>query len=154
MSAESRAYLEDQPPQRTVDGYMLVHASPREPVWEYIFDAETAVDNFPLLTASVCLVGHTHIPVLFAEQNEYSAAVYRPTFRETILLDNDMRVIINPGSVGQPRDNDPRAAYALLDTETRSWEFHRVPYSVHITQEQMRAQGLPEALAFRLEFGW
>ncbi len=114
---------------------------------------ETAVENFAHFSTPYCLVGHTHIPVLIAEEKGDDLFVHTPTYAETIYLE-DTRVIINPGSVGQPRDADPRAAYALLNIEDLTWEFYRVDYPIEETQEQMRALGLPEALAARLAYGW
>ncbi|MDX1414743.1 MAG: metallophosphoesterase family protein [Candidatus Promineifilaceae bacterium] len=153
MSEETREYLDALPPKRIVDNFTLAHASPRGPVWEYIMDYETALANFAHFETPVCLVGHTHIPVLLAKKGADDLAVLEPTYQETIYLE-DTRVIINPGSVGQPRDSDPRAAYALLDTEQLTWEFYRVVYPIEQTQEQIRAAGLPPPLAARLAYGW
>ena len=153
LTEESLAFLDSLPAKRTQDQFTLAHASPRHPVWEYILDYETARENFEHFTTPYCLVGHTHIPVLIAEDEGDELFVLTPTYKETIYLE-DTRVIINPGSVGQPRDSDPRAAYALLNSEDLTWEFHRVAYPIEETQAQMRELGLPEALAARLAYGW
>lgn len=152
LTAETIAYLDAQPPKRVEGNFTLAHGSPRHPVWEYILDDQTAVENLSHFATPTCLVGHTHVPVLYAA-NEDEMVAFAPTYQETLFLDHG-RVIINPGSVGQPRDSDPRAAYALLDTEAMSWEFHRISYPIHQTQEMMRAHGLPMPLIMRLEFGW
>lgn len=153
LSDEARAYLDALPPLQVIDDFTLAHASPRQPVWEYILDEETAVENFAVLETPYCLVGHSHVPVLFAEKGPDEVITFQPEYRETIQLDGT-RAILNPGSVGQPRDSDPRAAYALLDTAAMTWEFHRVPYPVGKTQEMMEAEGLPTPLILRLAYGW
>ena len=114
-------------------GYAICHGSPRDPLWEYIFDARTAGFAMAGLAVARCCVGHTHVPA---------------TFRV-----GDTKVMINPGSVGQPRDGDPRASYALLDVERGTADFHRVAYDVVETQKRMRALKLPDMLADRLAFG-
>ncbi len=153
MSAETREYLDALPAKRVVGDFTLAHASPRKPVWEYIMDYETALQNFSHFDTPICLVGHTHMPILLVEEEEDEVAVFNPSYRETIFLE-ESRVIINPGSVGQPRDSDPRAAYAILDSEALTWQFYRVAYPVEKTQEQIRDAGLPEPLAVRLAYGW
>lgn len=153
ITEETRTFIDALPPKLVVDSFTLAHGSPRGPVWEYILDYDTALENFAYFDTPYCLVGHTHLPVLVAEKEPNKLAVFNPTYKETIYLE-DTRVIINPGSVGQPRDSDPRAAYALLDTEKLTWEFYRVDYPIEKTQEQMRDAGLPESLAARLAYGW
>jgi len=144
-------------PDRRIEqeGFLLVHGSPREPIWEYILDMEQAVANFAHFEAPVCLVGHTHIPIGFVLDQEHQD-YYRlvPPYPEPVRLSNPkMRMILNPGSVGQPRDGDPRASYAILDTEAGTWDVYRVDYPVEVTQERMRAQGLPRRLIERLMVG-
>jgi diadenosine tetraphosphatase ApaH/serine/threonine PP2A family protein phosphatase len=153
MTAETREFLEALPPKRVIDEFTMAHGSPRHPIWEYIIDYETALENFAHFDTPYCLVGHTHIPILLAEKGSLEIAVFNPSYNETIYLE-DTRLIINPGSVGQPRDSDPRAAYAILDKEELTWEFYRVDYPIEKTQEQIRGAGLPESLAARLAYGW
>jgi diadenosine tetraphosphatase ApaH/serine/threonine PP2A family protein phosphatase len=153
LTAESVEFLDALPAQRVQEPFTLAHASPRHPVWEYILDYETAAENFAHFSTPYCLVGHTHVPILIAEDKDDELLVLTPTYRETIYLE-ETRVIINPGSAGQPRDSDPRAAYALLNTDELTWEFHRVEYPVEETQAQMRELGLPSSLAARLAYGW
>ncbi len=153
LTAESLEFLDALPAKRIQEPFTLAHASPRHPVWEYILDYETAAENFAHFSTPYCLVGHTHVPILIAEDKEDELFVLTPTYKETIYLE-ETRVIINPGSVGQPRDSDPRASYALLNTEDLTWEFHRVVYPIEETQAQMRAFGLPDNLAYRLAHGW
>jgi diadenosine tetraphosphatase ApaH/serine/threonine PP2A family protein phosphatase len=153
LTSSSLTYLNGLASSLQRDEFTLAHASPREPVWEYIMDARTAYQNFEHFSTSFCLVGHTHIPVLFeldAERNRCQALL--PPFPEPVKL-GTRRAIINAGSVGQPRDGDPRAAYGVLDTDEMTFEFRRVSYPIRITQERMRAQGLPQRLIDRLQVG-
>lgn len=153
LEDEARDYLLEQPAKQVVEPYTLAHASPRYPVWEYITDYDTAVANMQAFDTPICLVGHTHVPVLFIERAPGDVIAIRPDYDETLLLEG-AHVIINPGSVGQPRDGDPRAAYALLETSEMAWEFRRVAYPVAATQDAMREVGLPLPLIKRLEYGW
>jgi len=145
-------YLRALPETDAYGEYFLTHGSPRQPVWEYILDRYTAKENFPYFTSRYCLVGHTHTPIIYREAHGdcYEEA---PNYRQVRALAND-RLIINPGSVGQPRDNNPDAAYAVLDTDANLWEYRRVPYDIAETQKRMRAANLPERLIVRLNYGW
>jgi len=153
LSLESRQYLAELSTTVSVEDYLLVHGSPREPIWEYLLDSEHAAVNFMDMDFRVALVGHTHIPIVFEWVEEtQSAQILLPDWQTPLSLEG-RRLIINPGSVGQPRDGNPHAAYAILDTEMQTFEFRRVPYPVEITQERMRARGLPVRLIDRLEMG-
>jgi len=148
-----REYLSGLPTHMRRDNCCLAHASPREPVWEYILDANLAYANFAHFSAPICLVGHTHIPTIFElDEERRRCNTLLPPLPEPLPL-GPHRLILNPGSVGQPRDGDPRASYAMLDTGNMTWEFRRVAYPVEITQERMRARGLPRRLIERLETG-
>ena len=153
LSPSTREYLDKLPTHVERDDFLMTHASPREPIWEYVLDANLAYANFSQFSASTCLVGHTHIPIIFEldEQREQCKTKV-PPFSESLTIGSS-RKIINPGSVGQPRDGDPRASYAILDLDEMTWKFHRVTYPVEITQERMRARGLPQRLIRRLEMG-
>lgn len=153
VTEETRQYLDNLPAMIIRDPFTLAHASPRYPVWEYILDKGTAAINFAYFDTPWCLVGHTHTPVVFEEIDGLRVAIHAPNYQESLHL-NGNRLIINPGSVGQPRDSDPRAAYAILDLETMSWAYHRVAYPVEQTQQRMRQYGLPQRLVARLEYGW
>lgn len=131
----------------------LVHGSPRHPVWEYILNAVTAAENFPHVAPSLCLFGHTHVPVAY-EEGVDGALRLALNVGSPLVLESDGRYLVNPGSVGQPRDGDPRASYARLDTVARTVSLHRVPYAIQETQAKILAAGLPERLAARLDFGW
>ena len=153
ISDDVRDYLDNLPPLIHQDVFTLAHASPRHPVWEYILDKGTAALNFPHFDSPYCLVGHTHTPVIFEQIDQLRVASHAPRYHQPVNL-NGARLIINPGSVGQPRDADPRASYALLDTEALTWEYRRVVYDVEATQERMRHAGMPPRLVQRLSFGW
>lgn len=150
---DGRNYLEHQPTSMVIDDFTLAHASPRQPVWEYITDSFIAWENFDHFKTPYCLVGHTHYPVVFEQDEEYGALARHADYARPMEL-NAKRVIINPGSVGQPRDSDPRAAYATLDLEKNTWQHHRVAYDIAATQARMENHGLPQRLIARLQYGW
>jgi diadenosine tetraphosphatase ApaH/serine/threonine PP2A family protein phosphatase len=153
LAPATREYLGSLSTHAEHNGFYMAHASPREPVWEYILDANLAYANFAYFSVPICLVGHTHIPIIFELDEQRRRCETRiPPFSEPIALES-RRLIINPGSVGQPRDGNPRASYAMLDMDNMTWEFRRVAYPVEITQERMRARGLPRRLIERLEVG-
>ena len=149
----SREYLESLETRLERGDFTLVHGSPREPVWEYVLDAGMAATNFAYFSTPFCLIGHTHIPIVFALDEQHGRCYpLAPPYPGPIQLGSH-RMFLNPGSVGQPRDGDPRASYALLDTEAGTWELRRVAYPLEITQERMRARNLPRRLIKRLEVG-
>ena len=153
LTPGSREYLSELPTHLERDGFCMAHASPREPVWEYILDANVAYANFAHFPNRICLVGHTHIPLIFElNDRRQRCEAMIPPLNGAVKL-GTRRMIINPGSVGQPRDGDPWASYALLDTEEMTWEFCRIAYPLEITQERMRARDLPRRLIDRLEIG-
>lgn len=138
---------------RLTDEVLLAHGSPRDPVWEYLVGSGAAAQVFQNYEFQLLLVGHSHVPLLFDwREAEQKAEVMRPGVGEQLRLGR-RRLILNPGSVGQPRDGNPMASYAVLDTEAGTWVFHRVAYPVEITQERMRAAGLPQRLIDRLSYG-
>lgn len=154
LTDENLAYLEALNTTFVLGDFTLAHGSPREPVWEYILDPLIAALNFPHFQTTYCLVGHTHTPVTFKlVGNKGDCDPIAPVYGQQTHLDG-VRQIINPGSVGQPRDSDPRAAYAVLDTEAMTWEFRRIPYDYKVVQQRMRKVDMPERLIMRLEYGW
>jgi diadenosine tetraphosphatase ApaH/serine/threonine PP2A family protein phosphatase len=153
LSPENRAFLESLPSQSAVGDFTLAHGSPRQPVWEYILDPRTAQRNFEVFPTNYCLVGHSHFPLVFLKDGPDSYARPIPVpWNEPMPL--RPRMILNPGSVGQPRDLDPRSAYALLDVDRMTWQPRRVAYNVGPVQQRMLAAGLPEKQALRLFAGW
>jgi diadenosine tetraphosphatase ApaH/serine/threonine PP2A family protein phosphatase len=154
LTPESRSYLEGLEPKRTVEGVTLAHGSPRHPVWEYLMTAAGAAASFEQLDTTVCLIGHTHIPSIFIEQEDGEiGVVYMEA--DSRLEPGEQRCIANPGSVGQPRDRDPRAAYLLLELGNGgpALEWRRVTYDIGAVQAEMRRVGLPRFFIERLEYG-
>ncbi|MER3460536.1 MAG: metallophosphoesterase [candidate division GAL15 bacterium] len=152
LSPSVRAFLEHLRPRETFQDLLLVHASPQDPVHEYILDWETADDNFRAEPFSVCLFGHTHVPVRFTHDGVRTQVLpFLP--HAPLQLSPQLRHLVNVGSVGQPRDGDPRAAYTVLDTEARTVELRRVSYPVEAVQRKMQARGLPGPLWERLAEG-
>jgi predicted phosphodiesterase len=151
MTARTRAWLAALPETRVEGDFTLVHGSPRDPLWEYLVSTPGARLSFAALGTRHGLVGHTHLPLVFRE-DDGRIEVLAPSDGSRLQLD-ERRCIVNPGSVGQPRDGDPDAALMLLDTERSELHWRRVPYPVALTQQAMRAVALPEPLARRLEHG-
>lgn len=152
LTEESREFLEALAPSAAAEQAQLFHASARDPVWEYVLTDETAMATMLLTTAPLVLVGHSHVAlsIRLADEGPLSGGL-APAGTEHPL--DGGRSLLNPGSVGQPRDGDPRAAWLLIDFEQRFGSFRRVAYSIEETQLEMRRAGLPEILATRLESG-
>jgi diadenosine tetraphosphatase ApaH/serine/threonine PP2A family protein phosphatase len=150
---DHRAYLNALPAVTISGAYTLAHGSPRSPVWEYVTTAQIAAENFEFFDTDVCFIGHTHI-AMYALMREGSNEVEIGPLVDDQAIDLLAgRYLINPGSVGQPRDRDPRAAYAILDTDLGSLTAHRVEYDVALTQKQMAMANLPDVLIARLAHG-
>ncbi len=138
--------------ERLVSGdYTLVHGSPRDPLREYITTAEVATENLAILTTTHGLHGHTHVPVAFALDGDLTVVHTAGDGRSFTAAGRPS--LINPGSVGQPRDGDPRACYMVLDPEAQTVTWHRVAYDIRAVQAAMRSAGLPARLADRLAHG-
>jgi len=150
LTAESRAFLASLKPFGEVEGVALFHASARDPVWEYVLTEEAAKATLELSATQLVLVGHSHVALAITADNGRIGGGPAPDGSRVTL---DGRWLLNPGSVGQPRDGDPRAAWMLLGLEERFAEFRRVPYSIERTQAEMRERGLPGTLVARLERG-
>ncbi|UYN88656.1 MAG: metallophosphoesterase family protein [Anaerolineales bacterium] len=151
LTPESLAFLQNLQPMRVEEGVTLAHASPRQPVLEYLLDSYSALENFSYFETPFCFVGHTHVPVLFIKHGA-GINLQIPPAGTTLELHD--RCIANPGSVGQPRDRDPRAAYAIFDPQYASWHYTRVEYDIPLVQTRMLAARLPERHASRLSGGW
>jgi predicted phosphodiesterase len=145
------AWLQNLPERiRVSDDFTLVHGSPEHPIWEYILDVHTATRGFHLFDTSICLFGHTHLPTLF-RLGQTVTQEFLPE-ASPVHWTTD-RLMINPGSVGQPRDQDSRAAYAMIDTQAMALTHYRVEYDIAATQKKMEQADLPERLIWRLSFG-
>ena len=153
MTASTLQFLQELPEKLVEHDVTLVHGSPRQPIWEYLLDTRTATYNFDHFETNYCFVGHTHLPVVYyLGDDSRSARLTIPDHNTQMAL--APRTIVNPGSVGQPRDRDPRAAYALFDPDEYFWEFHRVEYDIQDVQDRMRLANLPERHIVRLASGW
>jgi diadenosine tetraphosphatase ApaH/serine/threonine PP2A family protein phosphatase len=144
-------YLEELPKSVQKGDFLLVHGSPSSPLFEYIYNTSTAAKNFTYFDERYCLVGHTHVPLAFQQEGHNAVPVeLLPDVTHAL---SETRMIINPGSVGQPRDGDPRASYAIYDSEGNFIRLYRVPYNIRATQDKMVKAGLPPQLILRLEVG-
>ncbi len=134
--------------------FTLAHGSPRDPIWEYLLSPEQAQDCLALLRTPHGLVGHSHLPLWFGLPEGGGAVTYGSLSEEAPLRLSGGRFILNPGSVGQPRDGDPRAAYAIYESEANAVTGYRVEYDIATVQAKVVAAGLPATLAQRLSMGW
>jgi diadenosine tetraphosphatase ApaH/serine/threonine PP2A family protein phosphatase len=150
LTEQSRAFLAGLKPFGAAEGVELFHASARDPVWEYVLSEDAAQATLQVTHAPVVLVGHSHVALALMLDGDGVAGGLARAGTEVELSG---RRLLNPGSVGQPRDGDPRAAWLLLDFERRFAAFHRVAYPIEKTQSEMRERGLPPALAARLQRG-
>ena len=151
LGNEQRAWLGALAPLAHREGAELFHASPRDPVWEYVLSEEIALLSLEVTTEPLVLVGHTHVALALALDGDRIDGGLAPG-GVTVELDG-RRFLVNPGSVGQPRDGDSRAAWLLVDTTDGIAGFRRVAYAVEETQKEMRDAALPETLAGRLAHG-
>lgn len=151
LTHEQAEYLSIQPLKLEVDEFTLVHGSPRDPIWEYVVSVQAAAASFMHFDTYWCLLGHSHIPFL-CRPAENGAMFLNFPLDTPVSLGSD-RLIINPGSVGQPRDGDPTASYAIYDSLAETVVHHRVEYDISTTQDKMRKHRLPAFLIERLEEG-
>jgi diadenosine tetraphosphatase ApaH/serine/threonine PP2A family protein phosphatase len=153
LSEESRQFLSGLPEQSVAHEVTLVHGSPRSPVWEYLLDPVSAYDNLAYFNTRLCFIGHTHIPMAFSMVDGLDEM-------ESELLRNGQspaiegRMFLNPGSVGQPRDHNPMAAFAIYDPDISIWRAHRAVYDIESVQSRMLQVNLPNRLIHRLVEGW
>jgi diadenosine tetraphosphatase ApaH/serine/threonine PP2A family protein phosphatase len=155
LDANARSYIATLPAVRSDGDLTAVHGSPRDPIWEYVSGPGVAADNFGAYETRLCLFGHTHVPATFRAVDGGIEATIGMPGTETRL--GPERAMLNPGSVGQPRDGLRDAAYALLvlngAVDGDSFAFRRVPYDIDRTQRLMREAGLPIRLVERLSYG-
>lgn len=169
LSPEERDHLASLPLTLETEGFTLCHGSLRDPIWEYVMSGGQAAATLRLAKTAHCCNGHTHIPAMYrlpAADATRSAAEGYGLLAATPLVAGQVRVaedtplaldgrsLVNPGSVGQPRDGDPRAAYAVADTDAATITFKRASYDVATTQRRIRSRGLPGMLADRLAIGF
>ena len=152
ITAQTRSYLEGLQPSRTDEQVGLYHASPRDPVWEYVLSDLQAELCLDAQQHRVCLIGHSHVALSFSRfAGEPASGQTRGTGEELEVAEGEW--LINPGSVGQPRDGDPRAAWLALDLDSWQAVYHRTEYDIDGAAAAIRAARLPDSLAERLAFG-
>ena len=154
LTMENRSYLLHLPqgPVSVEEDILVSHGTPLDED-AYLFSDYDAYEVFQIMDFQICFFGHTHLPVIYAVSNQ-RLFTFRPNGeRVRIELMEGFKYLINPGSVGQPRDKNPLASYAIFDTESRAITFKRVPYSIPKTQDKILKAGLPQSLANRLALG-
>ena len=151
LGDEDKRFLSQLPVVSLEPPFTLVHGSLRAPIEEYLLHPSQALATFELLTTPYCLVGHSHQPFICRDMEP--APLFLPLPRERRAPLDDGRWIINPGSVGQPRDRDTRASYAVFDSDGPAIEHYRADYDIVSTQAKMRRAKLPEYLIDRLDYG-
>jgi diadenosine tetraphosphatase ApaH/serine/threonine PP2A family protein phosphatase len=151
LTPEAAAWLGSLQPTATRREVELFHGSPRDPVWDYVLSEEVALFSLLQTVSPVVLVGHSHVALALGWDGEQIEGGLAPEGTEVDR--GDRRWLLNPGSVGQPRDGDARAAWLLIDEEASRGTFRRVTYPIDKTQAEIREQGLPTALAARLAHG-
>ncbi|MFH0846913.1 MAG: metallophosphoesterase family protein [Chloroflexota bacterium] len=152
LTPEDIEYLGNLPLKLIKDDFTLVHGSPRDPLWEYLVSPQSAEANFVSFATRVLLVGHSHIPLAIWRDGS-GEVFFRYPAPGKMAEPEKTPLILNPGSVGQPRNGDPRASYATLDTGTGIVDNRRVPYDIQRTQGKMLKQQLPLRLITRLSHG-
>ena len=151
ISEENLDFISGLPFSAIVYQYLLVHANPYTPEsWDYILSIDDAIFYFSKFKSKICFIGHSHQPIVYYESGDQQ---YGFTAERELNLDPDKRYIINVGSVGQPRDNNPAAAFGILDTTENHYELIRVGYNVSDTIDKMYSAGLPKFLSDRLLVG-
>lgn len=153
LSPKNIEFLKSLPDRLSISKCLLVHGSPRYPVWEYILDPFVARVNFNFFQEDFCFVGHSH-QALMCHWDRINEKMNWNDNLNGQIYNPKPRTIINPGSVGQPRDNDPRASFGIFDDETNKFELFRIDYPFHITQQRISENNLPEKNAVRLASGW
>lgn len=153
ISAENLEFLRSLPEKTVAENTTLAHGSPRNPIWEYLLDIYNAGDNFNHFETRACLVGHSHLPVAFVQHAESGFVEWFVPPTDAVIQIEE-RMILNPGSAGQPRDHSPLAAFAIYDPQAGTWQSQRVEYDVTGVQNRILAAGLPARHAERLSQGW
>jgi predicted phosphodiesterase len=152
ISPENLEFLQTLRPEGEEGPVGLFHASPRDPVWEYVLSTLLAELCLDAQSKRICLIGHSHVALSFVRR-EGELATGEPR-RDGVHLDlDDGEWLLNPGSVGQPRDGDPRASWLMLDLDAMDARFHRSDYDIAGAAAAIRAARLPDSLAERLEYG-
>ncbi len=151
LDDDAAAYLASLEPAASRDSVALAHGSPADPVWEYILSQGSAVEAFSATKEPLILVGHSHVALEICLDDLELRGGIAVAGHEVDLTSG--RHILNPGSVGQPRDGDPRAGWLVIDSGSHRATFRRTDYPIEVTQAEMRERGLPEGLSERLAQG-
>ncbi len=149
ITDDAREYLKGLPERLVDPPFLLVHGTPKDPLWDYLVTYGQAVEAWEYTETSDVLVGHSHLQFACVA----GAGIEQAGPEGSNIPLGHARLVVNPGSVGQPRDHDPRAAYAIYDDESRFIRLHRAWYDITVTQRDMAEAGLPEPLISRLSFG-
>ncbi len=151
LSPDNKVYLDSLPVIQEKHKITWAHSSPCEPEeWHYISNEYDGETNFDCFQTRLCFVGHTHRPLILTENPDETV---EGGFSETFQLKPECRYIINVGSLGQPRDGDPRATFVTYDSKSEILQYHRFEYDLESTQAKIEAAGLPSYLAERLAAG-
>lgn len=153
IDVDTHAFLADLVPRGRTDAGLLVHGSVVDPAAEYITDTTVARASFDAESFSVCFFGHTHMPTMFVRADGGRVEGVVLADGVAVRIDPAVRYLLNPGSVGQPRDGDRRASFLMLDIDARTAVVHRVAYDIDAAQTKIRDAGLPHVLADRLAEG-
>ncbi len=149
LDDDHRLWLKRLRMVRQVSDYTIVHSTLDQPVhWNYVTNRFDAMSNFSYQFTQICFHGHTHVPKIYVKSDKV-----REVAAESVIIEPNAKYFINAGSVGQPRDGDPRACYAIYDNESKIIVFRRVEYDIATTQRKILEAGLPEMLAERLQEG-
>jgi predicted phosphodiesterase len=149
LDADDKKWLSDLKYTRMAANFTMVHATLDAPErWQYVFDKLAAAANFPYQLTQMCFFGHTHVPVAFMRDTVVRGGTY-----SKFKVDPSKKYFINVGAVGQPRDNNPKAAYVIYDMDAQTIELRRLDYDIEAAQKKIRDAGLPERLAERLAYG-
>ncbi len=149
LSAEQQKYLAELSLVQRVENFTIVHSTLDMPeMWGYVFESLEAEASFNYQKTTVCFYGHTHVPLVFEKGSDLAVGSY-----ERIQISLGKKYFINVGSIGQPRDGDPRASYVIFNLAKKEVELRRVPYDIGLAQQKIRQAGLPERLAVRLAIG-
>jgi predicted phosphodiesterase len=151
MSKDEMDYLNSLKTTISENNSLFVHGSPRDPINEYLFLLEKFNEVMSFFTEKICFVGHTHHPIVFESNGNDNNIFFQNV--DVFELEDNKRYIINVGSVGQPRDNNPQSSVVFFDTKYSTVSFKRLPYDIEKTQEKMSKLNMPDKLIQRLSFG-
>lgn len=153
LTQDNRNYLERLTSEIEKENFMLVHGSPRDPINEYVFEEGTFIANLSGIKKNICFVGHTHVPLCFYAEPSGEIGVLPLENGTTLKIDSSYKYLINCGSIGQPRDGDPRASFGIYDEKAATLKVIRIEYDITKTQKEILDAGLPLPLALRLSYG-